>query len=132
MKIDPSAFAATLITHFPELKPNLQLSEGLLYCQMSDFRAYTRQAIDRGDFETISRCFAFADLVRARADDEVYNAVHVSYLEDLDFRGTNGQRAMALLTPGLREGWESINSYMEELLKGRWLRKTAPKQGPDG
>ena len=78
----------------------------------------------------VDTCFAIADRVIADGDDEMLNAIHVSFLEDLDFRGPHGKRAFGKLTPALRKGWININEYNEALLKSseaEWARKEPPK-----
>ena len=48
------------------------------------------EAIAAGDVDTVRRHYLFMDEVLRAADDDVWNAVAVSYLEDLDFRGPSG------------------------------------------
>ena len=53
-------------------------------------------------------------------DDSLKNAIHVAFLEHLDFRGTYGNKAFSLMPTNLRDAWKDINQYMEALLQGDW------------
>ena len=91
---------------------------------MGTFCSHTQAAIDRGDIAVVVTCFEIADRVIVYGDDAMNNAIHVSFLEHLNFRGSHGGEAFAELTPALREGWTDINKYMEALLQG-----TGPGRG---
>jgi len=64
-----------------------------------------------------------AEGVVAEGDDAMKNAIHVAFLEELDFRGSHGSEAFTKLTPALKKGWRDINEYMETLLDGEWTWK---------
>jgi hypothetical protein len=53
------------------------------------------------------------------------NAIHVSFLEHLDFIGPRGAQAWKLMTPRLQSAWKDIITYNEKLLGGPW----PPTQG---
>ena len=128
--IDPAGFVQLVAAAFPDLRGELAEDDGLEHVQMWTFCEHTQAAIDRGDMGVVDTCFGIADRVIADGDDSMSNAIHVSFLEELDFRGPHGKRAFGKLTPALRKGWIDINEYMEELLKGskeEWTRMGPPK-----
>ena len=126
--IDPSSFVQLVSSVYPDLRAELDEDDGLECAQMRTFCDHTQAAIDRGDMATVVTCFGIADRVIGEGDDSMQNAIHVSYLEHLDFRGTHGRQAFGNLTPRLRTGWQDINEYMEALLKGDWTWKEPPKK----
>ena len=81
--------ADTLLSHFPELSPQLRRPElrdslpGLLDL----FAAYTRQALTEGSLTTLKQCLLVADLLRGH-DDYLAAAVRVGYLRRLRFDDT--------------------------------------------
>jgi len=104
-----------LLSEFPELRDELTDNAGLLHLQLAVLARHTQDAIAAGDLATVRRDFMFVDRVLAAADKFVRNAVHVSYLEHVEFTGTHGAAARDLLSSRLREGWHSIHRYMETL-----------------
>ena len=121
--IDPAGFVQLVAAAFPDLRAELDEDDGLECVQTGTFCEHTQAAIDRGDMGAVDTCFGIADRVIADGDDSMLNAIHVSFLEHLDFRGPHGKRAFGKLTPALRAGWIDINEYMEALLNGEWTRK---------
>jgi hypothetical protein len=105
--------AEALIAEFPELRddPFYALSEGLLHLQVATLSHHTEAAIESGDLAAVRRHFAFVDRMLADADEDVDNAIHVSYLEHLLLDGEHGAAAEALLTARLREGWRMVHGY---------------------
>ena len=54
------------------------------------------------------------------ADDELRNALHVSFLEHLDFIGPRGAQAWKLMTPRLQSAWKDIITDNEKLHGRPW------------
>jgi hypothetical protein len=121
--VDPARFVHLVASAFPELGADLADVDGLETVQTRIFCDHTQAAIDRGDIGVVVTCFDIADRVIVDGDDPMKNAIHVSFLEDLDFRGSHGSEAFRKLTPALREGWSDINAYMDTLLDGEWTWK---------
>jgi hypothetical protein len=122
--IDPAGFVQLVASAYPDLRAELDENDGLETVQMRTFCEHTQAAIDRGDIGVVVTCFDIADRLIADGDDAMKNAVHVSFLEDLDFRGSHGSEAFKKLTPALRKGWIDINEYMET--HGEWTWKRPP------
>ena len=64
------------------------------------------------------RCIALADALWLTPDAALLNALNVSYLEDLNFTGPQGDIAWGHMTPSLRIAWQQMQAYMRGL-KGR-------------
>lgn len=127
--IDPAGFVQLVAAAFPDLRAELDEDNGLECVQTGTFCEHTQAAIDRGDIGVLGTCFAIADRVIADGDESMLNAIHVAFLEELDFRGPHGKRAFGRLTPALRKGWTDINEYNDALLKGseiEWTWKGPP------
>jgi len=122
--IDPAGFVQLVAGAFPDLRAELDEDDGLECVQTRTFCERTQAAIDRGDIGVLGTCFAIADRVIADGDESMLNAIHVAFLEELDFRGPHGKRAFGRLTPALRKGWTDINEYNEALLKGSEIEWT--------
>jgi hypothetical protein len=112
-------FIEQLVNEFPELMEEIKADDGLLHMQMGSFALATQGAIDAGDFEKLRKQFTLADRFFQGAAPDLQNAFYVSYLEHLDFRGPNGQRAQSFMSPSLRKGWQDIMKYLDELFKNK-------------
>lgn len=110
-------FIEQLVTEFPELLDDIKEDEGLLHMQMGSFARITQAAINAGDFETLRLQFMFADQFFHGATPDLQNAFYVSYLEHLDFRGPHGPHAQSLMSSELRQGWQEIMDYLDELFR---------------
>ena len=110
--IDPAGFVELVAAAYPDLRAELEEDAGLECVQTGTFCDHTQAAIDRGDMGVVATCFGIADRVIANGDDSMVNAIHVAFLEHLDFRGPHGKPAFEMLSPALREGWIDINQYM--------------------
>lgn len=124
--IDPAGFVQLVVSAYPDLAAELDELDGLETVQMRIFCDRTQAAIDHGDLRAVVTCFGIADRVIASGDDSMRNAIHVAFLEELDFRGSHGKDAFAKLTPALRKGWTDINEYMDARLEGEWTWKGPP------
>jgi hypothetical protein len=123
-KIDERRFVALLTARFPEVAAQItDVSAGLVHLEMAELRRATNAAIAAGDLQTVRAHFEFVDELLRAADADVENAVIVSYLEDLDFRGPHGDAARKLLRPRLRTELDAQNAYLEQL-----FGKPAPPQ----
>jgi hypothetical protein len=110
-------FIEHLGAEFPELGEDIHEHAGLLHIQMGAFARITQAAIDAGDFTTLRRQFMFADRFFRDTAPDLQNAFYVSYLEHLDFRGPNGERAQTFMSSTLRQGWKDIMNYLDELFQ---------------
>ena len=65
--------------------------------EMMQFRHFTEDAIARGDLVTVQKSFQFLQRAFATGNRHVRNSVVVTFLEHLDFSGSNGKAAEQLL-----------------------------------
>jgi hypothetical protein len=100
-------FRQALIAAFPDLFDESD-EVGPPYLPISQFAAFTQEAKGRADWETYRRCAALVERFFGAADAELENALHVSYLEHLDFEGPRGPEAWRLLGPSLQRAWQRI------------------------
>ena len=112
---------------YPDLRAELDEDDGLEHLQMHTFCDHTQAAIDRGDIPSAVTCFGIADRVIADGDDSMQNAIHVSFLEHLDFAERMAARRSET-SPQDSERAQDINEYMDALLKGSWTWKEPPKK----
>src|SRR5262249_45865461 len=83
MPIDHDRFIAMLGAEFPEVISGVREDErGILHCEMGAFRRASEEAIDQGKLWLAERYFRFLERVLGDADDDLRNAVQISFLED--------------------------------------------------
>lgn len=122
-RIHRSEFVRLLELELPEAGPYLEGMRDGLTLEMTAFTAFAGEAIDQGDWDTVLRCFRFADRLLEHGNRAVRNAVAVVFLEALSFEGTNGVRAHEMLTSRLREEWEAVHQYLHELVESEEVGK---------
>jgi hypothetical protein len=117
-----SEFVRQLKLEIPESVEALRGYRASLSMEMLAFLVMTNEAIARGDFDLVRRCFRFADRILASGNRKVRNSLAVSYLEHLDFSGAHGTIAENLLTPALRGEREAVLRYLDALLQAARAR----------
>ena len=108
-------FLDNVLHEFPELRGNVDDYDGLLHPELGAFAQFTQRAKGRADWDTYARCVRLIDHLLVDADRELENAIHVSYLEHLDFAGPRGPSAWALLSPRLQAAWKRITANNEHI-----------------
>ena len=103
MSLHRSAFIKTLRDEFPGIEPWLAGYRDNLTFEMMRFRQFTEDAIARGDLTCVRKCFQFLNTAFATGNRHIRNSVVVSYLEHLEFPGSNGAAAERLLPANLAE-----------------------------
>lgn len=77
-------FLAWLAGDFPDVVAGFgPYSEGLLYCEVADFRKATERAMDADRLGKVEQHFRLVAEFLSAAGPEIQNALEVSYLEDL-------------------------------------------------
>ena len=107
---------AALIAEFPDLRGDLEDSDGQLHTEMGAFALFTQAAKGRGDLSTYERCLKLADRLFAQADADLAGAFRVSYLEHLDFEGSRGPAAWRLVPPRLQAAWNLLAAENRRLM----------------
>jgi len=115
--MNAATFRDLVLSEFPSLLEGFDEWEGLLHLQVSEFRQFTQNAIEAHSFEVASSCFQIATTALCEGDEELRNAIYVSYLEDLDFRSDAAKQAKQLMSSELKKGLDDILDYNESLGK---------------
>ena len=103
MPLHRSAFIKALREEIPAVEAWLADYRDNLTFEMMRFRQFTEDAIARGDFATVRKSFQLLHKAFAEGNRHVRNSVVVSFLEHLEFAGSNGQAAEKLLPAELAE-----------------------------
>lgn len=112
-------FRSQVLASFPELEAECEEDPGLLHIHVGSLARVLTEAKDRGDWDTHARGIRIVDRLWERPDPSLLNALSVSFLEYLEFDGSQGQRAWELLTPPLQEGWTAMQQYLKDLAAAR-------------
>lgn len=133
----PQDFIAAALEALPEAREDLESFDGLPYVQIGCLAEIAQRAKGAGDWTKYLQVVNLVDRFLPIADGDLSNAIHVSFLEHLDFIGPRGLKAWTLMTPRLQSAWRDIITYNENLLgqpwpQGKvkpWLAK--PKRGSE-
>ncbi len=90
--------------HLPEVASLIDESDfGILHLEMGAMKLATREAIVRYEFHVVRRHFSFIGYLFEHADEALYDAILVSYLEGLFLDETSPAfiSARSLLTPSM-------------------------------
>jgi hypothetical protein len=97
MPMHRSAFIKELRQELPAIESWLADYRDNLTFEMMRYRQFTQDAITRGDMVTVRKSFQFLRRAFATGNRHVRNSIVVSFLEHLEFVGSNGQTAEKLL-----------------------------------
>ena len=114
--MNAASFRDLVLNQFPSLREDFEEWEGLVHLQVLEFKDFTQHAIEERSFEVVSNCFRIAKAALLEGEDDLRNAIHVSYLEELDFRSDAGKQAIPLMSSELRQARNGILEYDEKLL----------------
>jgi len=121
--VDEQEFRKLLLQHFPELSEEIEGDEGLVHLEMGTLESLANSFIKCGDLEGLKKTYEFiGDLARHQTEvhPDVINAIHVSFLEGLNFDNKkNGEAAKSLLPKVLLDMW---NTQMEHNRKIGWFK----------
>ena len=113
-------FIAAAVEELPEAQKDVDSFDGLPYVQIGCLAEIAQRAKGDGNWTKYRQVLALVDRFLPIADDELSNAIHVSFLEHLDFIGPRGAQAWKLMTPRLQATWKDIITYNEKLLGRPW------------
>jgi hypothetical protein len=94
-----SAFIKALREQFPAVEVWLAGNRNGLTFEMMRFPHFTQDAIAKGDLTLVRQCFQFLNTAFENGNRHLRNSIVVSFLEHLEFAGSNGAAAEKLL-PG--------------------------------
>ena len=112
-----SRFACYLAVYFPEVAQLIDESDfGILHLEVGVLKTVSRNAILKGDWDAVSRHFAFVASLLDNGGGELRNALSVSYLGSLFYDETTGNYAVArcLMPRRLARALEGIERHYED------------------
>ncbi|HKR28034.1 MAG TPA: hypothetical protein VJS11_11290 [Acidobacteriaceae bacterium] len=118
--MDAIAFKSLVVSRFPALRDDFEEWRDLVHLQISEFLSFTQSAIEAGSLDVVAQCFEIATAALREGDEDLRNAIFVSYLEPLDLRSYAGKRAEELMPLELTQARYAVLNYDEQLL-GRKL-----------
>ena len=122
MVVKSSEFLSAVVTEFPQLGDLIEPGSGLIHPELAQFVAFTQEAIDRRDLQTVARCVKLVADNFDAAEPDLRNAFNVTFLEDLSFPADQDFSAKALLGEKLALARRDVLEYLERLL-GRRVRE---------
>ncbi len=111
MELGAQDFERLVLAEFPSLRLDFEEWEGLMHLQMMEFRFFTERAAATDQPELLERCLRLADRFMAEGDQDLWNALHVSFLEHLPLQGEVHRTLCQVMSPPLRKGWDDIVAY---------------------
>ena len=110
-----SLFLKELKDAFPVLRADIDAQHGLLHLEMHVFANFAQRAIAAGNKKDVASCFKLAEKYCMDGNDDLQNAIGVSFVEHLDLR--NARWAWELLGPTLkREYLQFVSAGMAKPL----------------
>lgn len=118
-RVNEAKFLELALAEFPSLGEEFAEVEGLFHFQMAAFSRLAKVAINRNDLVTLKRCYALLEEVAKSATFGVKNAIHVSFLENIDFESSPyGAEAKRLLPPLLSKMLAELEAHWQQI--GKW------------
>ncbi|GBC59396.1 hypothetical protein DENIS_0335 [Desulfonema ishimotonii] len=104
-------FVEEVLRLFPGAADELSEYDGLLHLQMGVFERHMTEAIERRDREVVVRGFMLAEKCYRQGDEEMKDAVDVSFAEGV----------LALLSPDAKAwGWSLMPKLLRQLYTDFW------------
>jgi hypothetical protein len=113
MSLGSKDFERLVLQEFPSLRDDFTEWEGLLHLQVMEFAIFTEKAAVAGQNSIVQTCLRLADLFVREGDQEVWNAMHVSFLEALPRQGDIYLMLRSAMSPTLCKGWDDILAYLK-------------------
>jgi len=115
-RLAQAKFVQLVLAEFPQLHEEFAEAEGLLHLEMGTFSRFAQKAIDHNDLDTLKRCYGLLAGIMETAPSEVDDAIHISFLEHLNFeRSPYGAEARRLLPPVLMKALDEVNEQWERI-----------------
>ena len=116
----PLEFVAAAVEELPQAREDVESFDGLPYIQIGCLAEIAQRAKGDGNWTKYQQVLNLVDRFLPEADDDLRNALHVSFLEHLDFIGPRGGQAWKLMTPRLQSAWKDIITHNDKLLGRPW------------
>lgn len=109
-ELSTDEFLKLLIDYFPETKDDILDPDydGLIHLQVGRFADYANQCIETKRFDELKNIFDFFEATINKVHATVENALYVSFLEHVDFKGLKEKEIKQYLKPDLFNTWRQL------------------------
>ncbi|MFM7856566.1 MAG: hypothetical protein ACKO96_32745, partial [Flammeovirgaceae bacterium] len=109
-ELPANEFLKLLVDHFPEIKNEVLDPDydGLIHLQVGGLYNYANKCVDTKRFDELKKIFDFFEATVTKVHTTVENAVYVSFLEHVDFKGLNEKEIKKYLNPDIYKTWAEI------------------------
>lgn len=103
-------FLQLLVNHFPESTEEVLDPDfiGLIHLQLGGFANYTNKCIETKRFDELKKIFIFFEASVGKVHATVENALYVSFLEHVGFKGLNEKEIKTYLSPCFFNIWSNL------------------------
>jgi hypothetical protein len=132
MQVTSSNIDLVIISEIPDLRLDIEEWEDLPHLMFTELFAWTESSVRSEKIEDMARALRLVDTIFQDCDDEIKNAVTVSFLECIDPDDDLGRQMFDAITPALRKQWHALDEYMLQLIgksvRGSVARNTDQKK----
>ena len=109
-EITTDEFLKYLVEYFPKIREDVldPSNEGLIHLQISELARYANDCTNAKEFNELKRTIDFFEVTIDKVDSITGNALYVSFLEHLEFRGFNKTEIKRYLKPKYYETWKGL------------------------
>jgi hypothetical protein len=103
-------FLRLLVDYFPETKDEVLDPDyvGLIHLQLGGFANYANKCIETKRFDELKKIFDFFEATVNKVHTTVENALYVSFLEYVDFKGLSEKEIKTYLKADLFNTWTQL------------------------
>jgi len=109
-ELSTDEFLQLLVDYFPETKDEVLDPDnvGLIHLQVGGFATYANRCVETKRFDELKKIFDFFEATVNKLHTTVENALYVSFLEHVDFKGLNEKEIKKYLKPDLFDTWRQL------------------------
>jgi hypothetical protein len=115
--MNKESFFEIIIKEYPFLKEKIEDPDwvSLPHLQVSEISYYANNLITINDFETLCKLFIQINNIAIKADNELYNMIGVSFVENVVFKyeGVVREKIKSVLPPELHSMYDSLRPMFE-------------------
>jgi hypothetical protein len=116
MQVTSANIDSVITSEIPDLRADIEEWEDLPHLMFMELFLWTESSVQSGKIEDMARAIRLVDTIFQHCDNEIKNAVTVSFLECIDPEDEVGRRIFDALTPELRKQWHALDEYMQQLI----------------
>jgi len=111
-------FYRELLIRYPELKEDIEYNEGLLHLDMGVLQRHAENLCKEKKLKELGECFKWVNSLFCRSQNELLNAINVSFLEYFEYQKDLTEKEFEEIMPKeLYRGYTEMVKYMEKLEK---------------